>query len=284
MGAADLTAADRLLDVLQDVMRERRLSVLPVRLADRRPADDEVDRAAPAIWVDAYDLMSATIRRTPHISEGSEAEALHLAVTGVKRADLMNSIRIWTDTLASLLEQDAEITACGGDPIRPGARWTTCHPVLAAAVRLWGWNADDVASPSPLPAGMILAGSRYDNALYAEPMQARLPGGSVTLTRRLLRRRVSVDSLMVTPGGGSAPGRARLLFTEQEGVPLLSAGPASLPETVMDTLPGRHVGDVINIVGIEPFRNARIIRGWGTAVGGESHVTLEIGKGDVLVG
>ena len=286
MAAARLSAQDTassLRRLLAEELSSDRWSRMPFTLADGRPGNIGGHRLAPVMWVDRYDLVAATIRRTPHASEGDEAEALHMDLYAQGGVGARSAIAEWLAEIGRLVEQDRQLLAEGGDPYEPGARHTRCHPLLALAVAAWGWDRDEVARSSAIPAGMTMVNARYENGLYAETIEHEVAGSRVVLTRKLLRRRLIVDSLAVTPPGGSSPGAPRILFTEQEGVPLLSVSPVALPDSTLCALPGRTLDDVMTGGACEPFGSLRIVRAWTAGPVGEPITTFELERGETML-
>lgn len=281
MSVAD--TADALRRRLEEVMTDGTLRGLPMRGVAARPDDLCGHRLRPLIWVDRYDLTSATIRRTPHVSEGDEAEALHVDMYSNTPAEVRGLIGAWLGDLAGLLREDADIVRQGGDPRQPGARYTRCHPLLAEAVAAWGWDAGAVARSTAIPKGMVMVDARYENGLYAEAMRGCVGDTDIMLTRKLVRRRIMVDSLTLTPDGGSGVARPRVLFSEQEGVPMVSVTPVRLPEVAMAAVVGGPLGSMLSGRACAPFERFEIKRAWTGGSETMPVTTFEIERGETTL-
>lgn len=264
--------------ILANVLAEDDYRDLPFEIAEHSPTG-EVDRERMRIWVEENDLIKANVRRAAHVSEGDDSPILQIDAHMNTPAENAGIMRQWLETPRALMRQDLDIISEGYDPERPPARFHTCHPLLAEAIRLWGWDAEEVVKPTTIHIGNGLVIARMENGLFTDMMQKEVEGGRAILTRRLLRRRVIVDSLIVIPATSSDGSGPRVLFSEQDGMAMVSISSMVLPESALVAIRGRKVGEILDGGALRAFAGFTVEDVLEGSGGGMT--TLVIAPGDV---
>lgn len=244
--------AERVRRLVDEALSEWVAEGLPIQVENEAPRET-TDTLQIAMWIDDPQLTTAKVRRTMHVSEGEETSSFTVDIFTLDRKEAVESIRTWIEPVIHLLRQDVEIRQEGGNPAEPGARWHRAHPLLVEAIRQWGWNADDVVRGTSVHTHKGLMFTRGWDGIYTDLMKGEVEGMQVVLTRRLNRRRVIVDSLTLTPEGGSSRENPRILFSEQQGNGILAISPMVLPDTAVTVLAGRKVGEVLAGGAAAPF-------------------------------
>jgi len=282
MGARDTAQIVRghLGPLLEDLVRMG----LPYQACTARPEDDgDVDPLRPAVWVDDHDLCKAVVRRTPHATEGG-IQACTIDVHMLNRDEMRDRMRAWLMELAPVMEQDRLIEKEGGDPVFAEPRFHSAHPVVTAAARAYGWKLEDVARPIEMGRIQAMPSARDDDGLYTAMLTNEGLRARITMSRRLLRRRVFVDTLAVTPSGGSTSENPQVVFSQNGGAHVVTITPLELPDSILASLAGRKVGDVLSGDDWTPFADQTIEHAWaGVGTGSKPSTHLRLADVQVML-
>lgn len=256
---------------------------LPISMADGPPAT--VDRLRPSVWVEDDGLTSAIVRRSPHVSEGDDTLMCQIDVYRNDAEDVHGILDASLHEIARLLRQDREIVSEGGDPEAAPARHHRAHPLLVDALKAWGWDMEDAVRPTAVAGmgGLVLA--RSENGVFTDLMADDIDGRSVMLTRRIVRRRIIVDSLSIMPPHGTSREEPGILFSEQEGVPLITISRMVLPDSALASLQGERVGRILDGGAASAFAHHVIEDAWvsGGSSAGPDMTTLRLAGGDTPI-
>lgn len=223
--------AERVRRMLATEMDRMEAEGLPVERLER-------DRAAkhPGVigfLVDEYDLMSATVRRTPHYSE-ADVQACHLDLYRDGAADCRIKLRGFMDNVAALLRQDGTMAALGEDPADAPVKYHRIHPLTAAAARGAGWTPEQVVSTA----------KATTSGTWHKPLIIVDTGRRSTLElrthRRVIHAKCFTSDLPNIRGGPTE----EFSFRADEEQNILHIAGYVLPETVLASIPGRPLGDV----------------------------------------
>lgn len=229
--------SDRVRAILEPLVATHVEAGLDMRLAD----DGDTDLLRPTIGIGTVStLTSATITRTPHVSEGTARRHIEVDLYLSGRNEVQSRISDFLEELAVLMRQDQTIQAEGGDPSSPAPRHHLAHPFVARLVKAWGWDMATVVRPASAMFGTTIMIARSEKGVYTE-MMTQNEGHAITLSREIERRVLRRCELTIQDAG---PGGLAMEF-RNEITPCINISGVELPGSAIALLEGAPLGRLI---------------------------------------
>lgn len=212
--------------------------------------------------------------RPAHITEGRVSEEFDLS-----RTRHPDELRAWVDELRVLLEADAAIVAAGGDPMRAGPEHHVAHPLVVKAAQAYGWTPAELAEPMLVHMGDGWRTTRSDHGSFTPMLMAERESFNVGFERILRRRRVLCDRMLFTSVDEA---RSAEVSETEAGLHLGIRGFVP-PDTVLQAMAGRRIGDVVHWSALDFMADETIVSASVKGQGIMAGLLLDLAPGTVAL-